>query len=64
MWKLTRGKRDRYREFLPTQMIKLLLQSGADTKIRTKHGLTAVGLAKKYGHSDMQRLLKRAVAGE
>ena len=35
-------------------MLELQLQSGADTKICTKHGLTALGLAKKYGHSDMQ----------
>jgi ankyrin repeat protein len=43
-----------------TQMVELLLLSGADTKLRTKDGLTALALAKKYGHADIQQVLERA----
>ncbi len=47
-----------------TEMVDLLLAAGADTKMRTKEGLTALGLAKKYGHTDIQRVLKRVGAAE
>lgn len=47
-----------------TQMVELLLQSGADTKARTKDGLTALDLAKKYGHTNIQRVLERPGGGE
>lgn len=47
-----------------TEMVELLLKSGADTKMRAKGGLTALGLAKKYGHTGIQRVLERAGASE
>jgi ankyrin repeat protein len=51
-------------EYRGTEIIELLLQSGADKKIRTKDGSTALGLAKKYGHTEIQHVLERAGAME
>jgi len=45
-------------------MVELLLKSGADTKMRTKEGLTALGLAKRDGHTGIQRVLERTGAVE
>ena len=47
-----------------TGMVELLLRSGADTEIRTKDGLTALALAKKYGHTQIQRVLERSGAAQ
>lgn len=47
-----------------TEMVELLLKSGADTKMRTKEGFTALGFAKKYGHIGIRRVLERAGAVE
>jgi ankyrin repeat protein len=45
-------------------MVELLLHSGADSKLRTNDGLTALALAKKYGNTDIERVLERAGAVE
>jgi ankyrin repeat protein len=45
-------------------MMELLLHTGADTKVRTKDGLTALALAKKYGNTELQSVLEQAGAVE
>jgi ankyrin repeat protein len=47
-----------------TKMMELLLHTGADTKVRTKDGLTALALAKKYGNTELQSVLEQAGAVE
>ena len=51
-------------DFGDTRMLELLLRSGADVKLRTKDGLTALALAKKYGNTELQKALERAGAVE
>ena len=41
-------------------MIELLLKSGAKTDARNKDGLTALELARKYGHVEVIPVLARA----
>jgi ankyrin repeat protein len=47
-----------------TQMVELLLRSGADVTIRTKDGFTALALAKKYGNTHLQKVLEGVGAVE
>lgn len=51
-------------DFGDTRMMDLLLRSGADVKLRTKDGLTPLALTKKYGNTELQRVLERAGAVE
>jgi ankyrin repeat protein len=41
-------------------MIELLLQSGARADARNREGLTALDLARKYGHAEVAPALSRA----
>jgi ankyrin repeat protein len=45
-----------------SKMVELLLGAGADPRARNKEGLTALDLAKKWGHRRHQMALKRALA--
>lgn len=49
-----------YRHNLP--MLKLLLSHGADVNARSKHGMTALWLAERFGEKEAVILLKRAGA--
>jgi len=40
-------------DFGDPAMIQLLLKSGAKADARTKEGLTALDLARKYGHTEV-----------
>ena len=49
-------------DFGDTAMIELLLKSGAKPDVRNKDGLTALELARKYGHSTLIPVLEKASA--
>ena len=49
-------------DFGDTGMVELLLASGADPTLKSKDGLTALELARKYGHTDIADLLVHARA--
>jgi ankyrin repeat protein len=51
-------------DFGDSAMVDLLLTSGARTGERNKDGLTALELARKYGHASLIRSLERAGAGQ
>ena len=46
-------------DFGDTQMVELLLKSGADRNARTKEGLSAAQLAGKYNHVEIARALEQ-----
>ena len=46
-------------DFGDSTMIDLLLKAGADPKARTKEGLTALDLARKYKHTHLIAALSR-----
>jgi ankyrin repeat protein len=48
-------------DFRDSDMIDLLIKSGARTA-RTKEGLTALGLARKYNHTHLLASLERSAA--
>ena len=50
-------------DFGDTAMVDLLLASGADRSIKSKDGLTALDMAKKYGHAAIVESLSRSVHG-
>jgi ankyrin repeat protein len=41
-------------------MLELLLQAGANPKLKTKEGLSATDLAAKYGHAHHKAILEAA----
>jgi len=48
-----------------TEVVKLLLEKGADVNVKTNDGKwTALGLAKLKGHTDIVQLLEKAGAKE
>ena len=47
-------------DFGDSAMVELLLKSGARTDARTKEGLTALDLARKYQHTHLVASLARA----
>jgi len=44
--------------FGDTGMVELLVASGADRALKSKDGLTALDLARKYGHAEIVRILE------
>jgi len=38
-------------------VVKLLLDAGADPQVVGKHGLSAIGFARQNGHKETERLL-------
>jgi ankyrin repeat protein len=49
-------------DFGDSAMIDLLLKSGARADVRTKDGLTALDLARKYGHTHLIASLESSAA--
>jgi len=47
-----------------TEVVKLLLEKGAEVNARANNGFTALGEAKKKGHIDIVQLLEKAGAKE
>ena len=44
-------------DFGDTAMVELLVASGADRSAKSKDGLTALDMARKFGHDDSVRIL-------
>jgi len=42
--------------------VELLIRAGGNTAVRSKDGLTALDIARKYGHDAMARVLSQASA--
>jgi len=40
-----------------TSVMEKLIAAGADTSVKTKEGLTALDLAKRYDHEDLAKVL-------
>jgi ankyrin repeat protein len=51
-------------DFGDDRMVNLLLRAGADPKVRTKGGETALSQAKRYQYPHIQTALERAGAPE
>ncbi|MDQ6700190.1 MAG: ankyrin repeat domain-containing protein, partial [Acidobacteriota bacterium] len=49
-------------DFGNTAMVEMLLQRGADWRLRSKDGATAIQLATKFGHHGMRKVLEQAGA--
>jgi hypothetical protein len=47
-------------DFGDTAMVEFLAGSGATQSVKTKDGLTALDLARKYGHTAMVRVLSQS----
>jgi ankyrin repeat protein len=47
-----------------TEVVRLLLEKGADVNAKTKYGKTALALAKIKDHTDIVQLLEKAGAKE
>jgi ankyrin repeat protein len=51
-------------DFGSSEIMEILLTAHADVKARTKDGMTALALAKRYGYAGLQKALERAGAIE
>ena len=47
-----------------TEIVKMLLDAGADPNMRGTHGFTALGLVMQHGHQETIQLLKSVGAKE
>ena len=46
------------------EFVRILLKAGANPKAATKKGQTPLGLARRAGHGEVEKLLLQALAGK
>lgn len=51
-------------DFGDTELVEILIKAGADLKVRTKEGATALALTKKFNYPNIRRVLEQAGATE